>query len=115
MYIKAYLDKVLGPSLAQYTPATKPVGVASVLGHPWGVGRIPCVHYDLVVVVLRRTSRVKLQVEVFGSRERDGLFELVVVSDGMDGFYQSARGPGGGDLDASTARVEQTTSLCMYI
>ena len=45
------------------------------------------------------------------SGEGNGFFEFVVVSDGMDGLYEPARGPGGGDLDATTANVQGTTSL----
>ena len=34
------------------------------------------------------------------SGEADGLFELVVVSDGMYGLHLPPTGPGGGDTDA---------------
>ena len=43
---------------------------------------------------------------MLGSGEGHCLFELVVVSDGMDRLHKSTGGPGGRDFDTTTARVE---------
>lgn len=87
------------------------MGVTSILCHTWGVGGIPCVHYNLIIVILRGATWVEFEIEMLGTRERDRFFEFVVISDGMDGLNQPACGPRGRDLDTSTARVEGTTSL----
>ena len=74
--------------------------VSSILTHFGGRGGVSSVDYHLVVVVLGGAARVELQVEVLGSREGDGLFELVVVSDRVDCLHEAAGGPGGRDLNA---------------
>lgn len=109
-----YLYDVFGPSFPQNTATAEAVSVASVLCHLWGRRSVPGVHDDLVVVVLRRAARVKLEVEVTCSGEGNGLLELVVVSDGMDGLEGPPSGPGTGNLDArelSRASVEETAQL----
>lgn len=106
-----HLDQVLWPSFTKHTPAAKPMCVATILGHTWGIGGIPSIHDDLVIVVLRWTAGIKLEIEVLGSWERDGLLELVVVSDRMDCLHQPSCGPWSWDLYTTATRVQQTTRL----
>ncbi len=68
--------------------------VPSIFCHFETGGGIPGKNLDFVVVILRGTARVKLEVEVARSRKGDSLCKLVVVPDRMDGLYGTPSGPG---------------------
>ena len=104
----AYLHQVHWPSLAQDLPAAIPMSVPSILRHLGALGVVPSIHHHPVIVVLRRASRVKLEIEVLCSGKGNGVLVFVAVGDRMSCLHQSSGSPRSRHTDGSYLRQAAT-------